>query len=257
MIAIPMSATYDWAYVALSFLISAVGAFVALTASAGIVTRGRPLNRINLLAAGLALGGIGVWAMHFIGMLAMRVDMGIGYAMPETFVSLALAIGGAVIALSWVGRNPGSLPHLLGAGAVLGAAVCGMHYLGMYGMRFGGVFEWSAGLIVASVLIAWVAATAAMVLAFAVRGFGARVVASLVMALAVCAMHYTGMAAADFICTTDRPNVIPRGFGVVSSFDLPVLVTVLALGMAFVIAVDQFFQHLDRQDVERRARARA
>jgi NO-binding membrane sensor protein with MHYT domain len=239
-----MPATFDLPFVALSFVISAIGAFVALTAASGIVSGRRPLNRINLLAAGLALGGIGIWAMHFIGMLAMRVDMGVGYAMTETLVSLAFAVGGSTLALSRVARNPGSLPHLLGGGATLGAAVCVMHYLGMYGMRFGGVFDWSPALVAASVAIACAAATAALVLAFAVRGLVARAAAALVMAVAVCAMHYTGMAAANFICTSATPAVIPSGFAVVSSMDLPVLVTVLALGMAFVISIDQLFQRI-------------
>jgi NO-binding membrane sensor protein with MHYT domain len=238
-----MSTTFDLPYVALSFILSAVGAFVALTAAGGIAA-GRSYSRINLLATGLALGGIGIWAMHFIGMLALRMEMGVGYAMTESFISLLLAVVGSALPLLWVARNPGSLRHLLAGGAVLAIAVCAMHYLGMYGMRFGGVFDWSPGLVAASILIAWVASTAALLLAFTVRGLTARLVAALVMAGAVCAMHYTGMAAATFICTTATPTVIPTGFGVVSSLDLPALVSVLALGMAFVISIDQFFQRM-------------
>ncbi|RYY48357.1 MAG: histidine kinase [Comamonadaceae bacterium] len=244
-------------YVALSFLISAIGAFVALTASAGILGAGRPISRINLLAAGLALGGIGIWAMHFIGMLALRIEMGVGYAMVETLASLLFAVGGSSLALLWVARDPHSLGNLAAGGAVLGLAVCLMHYVGMYGMRFGGYFDWSPGLVAASVLIAWVAATAALVLAFAVRGFAARLVAALVMAGAVCAMHYTGMAAASFICTSATPGAIPHGFAVVSALELPVLVAVVALGMAFVISVDQFFQRMDRSQSRMRAARRA
>jgi NO-binding membrane sensor protein with MHYT domain len=240
----PLPASFDLSYVALSFLISTVGAFVALTAAAGIAGRNRPLNRVNLFAAGLALGGIGIWAMHFIGMLAMEVDMGVGYAVTETLVSLAFAVVGCTIALSWVARHPGSVRHLLQGGLVLGLAVCVMHYLGMYGMRFGGFFEWSGTLVGASVAIALVAATAALFLAFSVRGLPARALAAAVMGVAVCAMHYTGMAAASFICTSATPALVPPGFGVVAARDLPVLVAVLALGMAFVISVDQVFQRL-------------
>lgn len=252
-----LPAAFDVSYVALSFLISAIGAFVALTAAAGITSGRRPVNRINVSAAGLALGGIGIWAMHFIGMLAMKIEMGIGYAMVETVVSLVVAAGGSTLALAWVARNPNSLRHLLGAGAMLGFAVCVMHYLGMYGMRFGGVFQWNAGLVAVSVVIAWVAATAALVLAFAVKGVTARAAAALIMAGAVCAMHYTGMAAADFICTSASPKMIPPGFAVVSSMDLPVLVTVLALGMAFVISIDQLFQRLGAPQPMAAARRRA
>ena len=57
----------------------------------------------------------------------------------------------AILALSWVARHPGSIRHLLQGGLVLGLAVCVMHYLGMYGMRFGGIFQWSGVLVAASV----------------------------------------------------------------------------------------------------------
>ncbi|RYF19264.1 MAG: histidine kinase [Comamonadaceae bacterium] len=253
----PLPASFDIPYVVLSLLISTVGAFVALTAAAGIAGRNRPLNRVNLFAAGVALGGIGIWAMHFIGMLAMQVDMGVGYAVTETLVSLAFAVVGSTLALSWVARHPGSTRHLLQGGLVLGLAVCVMHYLGMYGMRFGGYFQWSGTLVGVSVLIALVAATAALFLAFSARGLAARALAAVVMGVAVCAMHYTGMAAATFICTSATPGLIPPGFGVVAARDLPVLVSVLALGMAFVISVDQVFQRLGAapsgQPVRRRA----
>jgi NO-binding membrane sensor protein with MHYT domain len=234
--------SFDATYVALSFLISAVGAFVALTAAARIGDSRRSISRTNLLAAGLALGGIGIWAMHFMGMLALRIPLGIGYAMGETMASLVITVAGAGYALFTVATNPRSVRHILLGGIVLGLAVCVMHYLGMYGMRFGGHFEWSTGLVAASVAIAWVAATAALAITSIVRNVQARVVAALIMATAVCAMHYTGMAAAGFVCTVPNPLALPRGLGIVASFDLPVLVCIVALGSAFVISVDQFFQ---------------
>jgi NO-binding membrane sensor protein with MHYT domain len=237
---------FDPSYVILSFIVSAVGAFVALTAAANIAAApsGRRIDRINLWAAALALGGIGIWSMHFIGMLALHADLGIGYAMPETLASLLIAVAGTGYALHCVARHRGSVRHVLIAGAVLGLAVCAMHYLGMYGMRFGGFLQWSPGLVAASVGIAWLAATAAMALAFAVRSLAGRARVALVMAGAVCAMHYTGMAAAQVVCTTSTPGAIPTGWGVVSSMELPMLVIVVALGIAFVISIDQFFQHV-------------
>lgn len=239
-----MPTGYDPTFVALSFFISAVGAFVALTASAGIARPGRSISRINVLSAGLALGGIGIWSMHFIGMLAVKVDMAVSYSIVETFLSLLIAVGATAFALLTVARHPSSVKHILGAGALLGVSVCAMHYIGMYGMRFGGFLQWNFALIGASVLIAWVAATAALLLAFFVRNVAARVVASLVMAAAVAAMHYTGMAAADVICTTPTPLAFPDGWGAVSSLQLPSVVAAVALGIACVILIDQFFQHV-------------
>lgn len=239
-----MPTGYVPALVALSFMISAVGAFVALTASAGIVGAGRRISVFNAVASGTALGGIGVWAMHFVGMLSLRVDMGVSYSMPETVVSLVAAIACSAAALLWVARQPDSLPRMLGAGVMLGLGVSGMHYLGMAGMRFGGFLQWSWGLVAISVGIAIAAATAALWLAFTVRSLPARFLASLVMAAAVCAMHYTGMEAGSFICTTTTPLNFPQGNWLLTSLDMPALVSIAAFGMAFVIFVDQMFQRL-------------
>ncbi|MFC5497632.1 MHYT domain-containing protein [Caenimonas terrae] len=112
----------------------------------------------------------------------------------------------------------------------------------MYGMRFGGRFDWSIGLVGLSVLIAIVAAIAALWLAFNTNTWLARGGAALLMGVAVCAMHYTGMAAADLICTTAYRSKLPRGFGVISALDLPALVITLALGIAALLAVQQLVQ---------------
>ncbi|WP_374669725.1 MHYT domain-containing protein [Ramlibacter sp.] len=240
-----MPSSYSPSLVALSFLISAVGAFVALTAAAGIVGAGRRISVFNAVASGTALGGIGVWAMHFVGMLSLEVDMAVSYSLPETLLSLVAAIAASAGALLWVARQP-TPQRIVPAGILLGLGVCVMHYLGMYGMRFGGLLEWATPVVVASVLIAFVAATAALWLAFATRGFMARVTASLVMAGAVCAMHYTGMEAASFICTTPTPMASPPGNWLVSALDLPALVSIAAFGMAFVIFIDQMFQRMAR-----------
>jgi NO-binding membrane sensor protein with MHYT domain len=241
-----MQPDYSPPMVALSFLISALGAFAALTASSRIVGPGGRLNLLNAVISGTALGGIGVWSMHFIGMLAVRVNMGVSYSIPETFVSLVAAVAGSAGALLWVARRP-SLPRLAGAGVLLGLGVCVMHYLGMYGMRFAGFFEWSAPLVGVSVAIAIVAATAALWLAFVVRSLAARLAASLVMACAVCAMHYTGMGAATFICTSPEANGYPMGPWLITALELPALVTTVALGVAVVILVDQAFQRMQPQ----------
>lgn len=240
-----MPTTFDAPLVALSFAISLIGAFVALTASSRILGRGLKVSVFNALAAGFALGGVGVWAMHFVGMLALKVNMGVSYSLAETAVSLVAAVGGSTLALLWVARKPHSLPRVLGAGVLLGLGVCVMHYLGMYGMRFAGYIRWSLDAVALSMAIAVAAATAALWLAFRARSLTARGFASVFMAAAVCAMHYTGMAAADFICTSPNPQTIPSGTGLMTSFDLPSVVSVVALGAALIIFVDQMLQHVE------------
>lgn len=236
-----MPAHYDPATVALSFALALVGAFVALTATEQLDRVRGSAQRVNLVAASVALGGIGVWAMHFTGMLALRVGMGVSYSLPETGVSLLAAVAACGAALKAVSSRP-SLKRLLVAGTVLGLAVCVMHYLGMAGMRFHGVMQWNPVLVGASVLIAVIASTAGLWLALVVRGAPARVGASAIIAAAVCAMHYTGMAAADFVCTSSAPLAFPTGRGLLTSLELSDLVTFVSFGMAAIIAVDQLLQ---------------
>lgn len=236
-------ASYRPSYVPLSFAISVLGAFVALTAATRIRQRGR-ISGFNTLAAGVALGGIGVWAMHFIGMLALSLDVATSYSMLETGVSLLAAIAASSLALGFVARAPDRVPRLLGAGFLLGLGVVAMHYLGMFGLKFGGYIRWDFGVVALSAVIAVLAATAALWLAFNTRTLALRGAASVTMGVAVCAMHYTGMHAADFICTTANRVASPQGLGYVSSMDLSALVAAVALGMAALISIDQAFQRV-------------
>lgn len=163
--------SYDLGLVALSYAIAVLGSFVALTAARRIRGEQGGTRWLNVLAAGSALGGIGVWSMHFTGMLALRLGMGSGYAMAETLVSLVAAVAATSAALAFVAQRPDSNVRVLGAGALLGLGVAFMHYLGMAGMRFPGFIVWSWDVVGLSVLIAVAAASAALWLAFRTRGF--------------------------------------------------------------------------------------
>ena len=236
--------TYDPNFVLLSLAIAFVGSFIALSAARRIVNAKGQVDVIDLISATLGLGGIGVWTMHFIGMLALHLDVRVGYSMTETIVSLFVVCIATGFALTYVARAPSSWSRLLTAGAILGLGVGVMHYLGMYGMRFGGYIGWSIPIVAASLLIAVVAATAALWLAFNTSSLAIRLVAAAVMAVAVCAMHYTGMSAADFVCTTDQRQLLPGGFGIISATELPKIVLLVSVGIALVLSIDLTVQRI-------------
>lgn len=242
MTASPVLTSYQWGYVALSYAFAVLGSLVALSAAARIRQRDGTLHWGNTLAAGLALGGIGVWSMHFIGMVALRMDVGSSYAIDETLVSLVAAVLASSLALAFVARAPESIARVLGAGFLLGMGVVAMHYLGMHGMRIPGYIRWDAALIAASAVIAVIAATAALWLAFNTRGLPARSAAALLMGVAVCAMHYTGMSAADFVCTSADRGIAPKGPGLVNLAFLPNMVTFWTMSIAALIVVYQLYQ---------------
>ncbi|MFP8833837.1 MHYT domain-containing protein [Hydrogenophaga sp. XSHU_21] len=239
-----VNTSWDPSLIALSFAFAVIGSFVALTAANRLTNRRGALDWTNVLAVGVALGGVGVWSMHFIGMLALQMDVGSSYSMLETFTSLAVAVAATAWSVSFAARNPGSLPRLLLAGTGLGLSVVVMHYLGMYGLKIYGFITWNIPLVAGSMLIAVVAATAALWLAFNSPTLGRRVGASLAMGVAVCAMHYTGMAAAEFVCTTPERSAIPQGSGFIPSFRLEMLVIASTGMLTAVLALDQLYQRL-------------
>lgn len=244
----PVASSYQVGYVALSYFISVIGSFVAVWAAQHIRREDGRISTANAVAAGIALGGIGVWSMHFIGMVALKLEAATAYSLWETVVSLVAAVVGSAVALAYVARAPERFGRILGAGALLGMGVVVMHYLGMVGLKISGYILWDYGVIAASAGIAVLTATAALWLAFHTVGAIARVGAALVMGVAVCVMHYTGMAAASFICTAD-PHLAPQGFGYISPAQLPAIVSFVALTTAAMIVVYQLYED-SAQDVD-------
>ena len=202
-----------------------------------------PSSRIynaTLIVSGIAFGGLGVWAMHFMGQLALRIPVEVNYALGQTLLSLVAAVGAAIWGLSIVARNPHSWTRLMLAGAMLGLGVSAMHYLGMYSMNFGGFFIWNWSLVAVSMLIAFVAATAGLWLAFKTNSLQTRLLAALVMGGAVCAMHYTGMAAAEFVCTTAATPATDT-LSMIGGLQLPVLLVSLMVAIGLAVTLDRMY----------------
>jgi NO-binding membrane sensor protein with MHYT domain len=201
-----LSPEYSLGMVALSFFISFAGSLVALICAGRMVgADGRP-NLAIVACAAVALGGIGIWTMHFIGMLAYRLPIAISYNMPLTVVSLVAAVLISGIALYMAGgRSRFSRPGWLAGSLLAGVGVCVMHYMGMFAMNMRASMDFDLAQVGLSVLIAVSAAAAALWLAFNLRKFSHKVVAAAVMGVAVCTMHYVGMGAASMVCTAAAP----------------------------------------------------
>ena len=220
--------TWDSVLICVSLIVVFIASFTALdTAGRVAVTRGWSA-RFWLLVGGIAMG-IGVWAMHFIGMLAMMLPMMMRYDTRLTILSLLVAILASVLAF---GQTVGGLhltrQRLLRGTLILGAGVAVMHYLGMYALLIEPQPEWNALLVALSVLIAFAASGLALWLAFHLRQGDhhlmlMRGLASLVMGIAIAGMHYVGMAAAEF---SHSSMMQPHG---VSNAGLAVWVTLITL----------------------------
>ncbi|MDZ4356094.1 MAG: MHYT domain-containing protein [Variovorax sp.] len=201
-----LSPEYSLGLVALSFVISFFGSLVALICAGRMVGADGKPNLAIVACAAVALGGIGIWSMHFIGMLAYRLPFGISYNMPLTIVSLVAAILISGIALYLAGgRAKFNRSGWLAGSLLAGLGVCVMHYMGMFAMNMRATMSFDPGMVALSVVIAITAAAAALWLAFNLRKLSHQVAAAAVMGVAVCTMHYVGMSAASMICTAAAP----------------------------------------------------
>lgn len=232
-----LATSFDPGWVAISFVVSVIGSYTALWVAPSVAgQRSGQVNWFNAALSGLALGGVGIWSMHFLGMLAYEVPLAVGYRLTELVVSLVAAVLVSALAVGYMSAQAFSLRRLLVAGPLAGIGVAVMHYLGMYGMRFGGYFDWNLLLVLLSVAIAVAAASAALWLAFHARSAVTRAGAALAMGVAVCTMHYTGMAAATVVCTTsNRRLMLPE---LLRAGDLGMAIAVVAVGVALMVAAD-------------------
>jgi NO-binding membrane sensor protein with MHYT domain len=195
---------YEPLLVALSYLISVLGSYTALQLAIAIPqARSRAAALGWVLGAAVALGGGAIWSMHFIAMNAADMGMPVSYDASLTFASLLMAIAASGVGLYIVGRGEGSATKLLAAGVLTGLGVALMHYTGMAAMIMNAKISYDPTLFNASLVIAVVAATVALWLAFNLRGNLQRFGSALVMGVAVCGMHYTGMYAVQMKHTAE------------------------------------------------------
>jgi diguanylate cyclase (GGDEF)-like protein len=145
--------------------------------------------------AALAVG-FGIWATHFVAVLAFRPGFTLGYDLWLTVLSLLIAIlvCGAGIAMAI--RGTSTMDRFLG-GAIVGVAISSMHYAGIAALVMGGSLVWNPALVATSIIAGIV--LGGLAFATGMQGNIRRLLAgALLLTLAICAMHFTAMASADF-----------------------------------------------------------
>src|SRR4029453_14545705 len=145
----------------------------------------------------VAIGGTGIWTMHFVAMLGFGVVGGSSrYDVGRTAVSAVIAVAtvGLGLMIALVGSRAKRVRIVIG-GVLAGLGVAAMHYTGMSAMRLDGQVYYGTGRVALSVAIAVVAATVALWLTVTVQRPSAIFVSALIMGVAVNGMHFTGMSA--------------------------------------------------------------
>jgi NO-binding membrane sensor protein with MHYT domain len=216
----------------LAYTVSVTGCLLGLQCAARART-GK--DRIGwLLGAAIAIGGTGIWVMHFIAMLGFSIrGTEIRYDIPLTLLSAITAIAVVGIGLFIVVKPEPSLLGLLAGGAITGIGVGSMHYMGMYAMKSNAMIVYDMRRVALSMVIAVVAATVALWFTLRVKGFFATVGAGLIMGVAVCGMHYTGMSAMH--AHTGNTHE-PEGAGAMELI-APLIVVISVVTMLLLISV--------------------
>jgi PAS domain S-box-containing protein len=197
-----LAGSYDYRLVALSVIIAMLASYAALDLG-GRVTASRGHLRYIWLTGGAAAMGMGIWSMHYIGMLAYDLPVAVLYHWPTVLWSLLAAVLASAVALFVVSRNKMGLVSIGIGSLLMGSGIAAMHYIGMGAMRLTAMCHYSPRLVVLSVILAVVISLVALWLTFQLRAdansVGWRKLASaLLMGAAIPVMHYTGMAAVSF-----------------------------------------------------------
>ena len=217
----------------LAYLMSCVGCFLGLRCTTRArAYRGAARARWLILAA-LAIATTGIWVMHFIAMLGFTIPgESIRYNVPITILSMVIAVLVVGIGTFIVGfSRAGTWPLLLG-GLIIGCGVASMHYLGMAAIRVQDSLTYDPALVVASVVIAVIAGTAALWAALRLNTLWSTLIASLIMGVAVSGMHYTAMAALR-VYIAPGLAVSTSATASASAFLLPLILGLSSVGFIF------------------------
>ena len=258
-----MTGSYDYSEVARSVLIAIAASYAALDL-AGRVTAASGRTRGAWLTGGATAMGIGIWTMHFKGMLAFHLPVPVEFHWPTVLASLLVAILASGVALYVASRQKMGPAEALTGSLIMGSGIAGMHSIGMAAMRLPATTTFSPLLVTFSVLFAILFSLVALLMAFDLREetkwtVPRRLGSATVMGLAVSAMHYTGMAAATFI-PASLPNlshavsISPLGNNGIAIVTLIVLVAAMVTSSVDRRAnagVQRLNQELERRVAER------
>ena len=246
-----LTGTYDPWLVTLSALVAIGSSILALQLTRLSQSQASLVSRhFSLLASSVSLGA-GIWAMHFIGMLAYKICTPVSYYPDATLVSMMPGILASYYALHLMSENQLDYRKLIKGGVSVGAGIGAMHYIGMLAMRMEPVLKFDLGWVLISVVVAVSLATLSLWTSMFLSQQGklppkvSIMLGGLLMGSAITAMHYTGMASARFIGQA-QPGFDPQNNQSITLALGITLVTILIGIIATVInALMRYRQMLD------------
>jgi len=222
---------HDPYLVALSVAIAILGGYTGFSLAARV--RGAPgVSRRVLLAGAATFLAIGIWTMHFVGMLAAPIPADAVYLVLPTMISFlicALVVG---ISLFFVSVGEPTLPRVASSAVLLGLGIVSMHYVGIHGLAGNFAIQHDPAMVLLSALVAIGTAYGGL-RAFLARQEGIRLIASAIAyGFAVAGMHYTATWGMHFVPLADTAPHHAVG-GLAAS---PQILSIVVAVLCFVIA---------------------
>jgi len=194
---------YSFLLVLFSVSVAIASSYTAFLLSERIQASSNNKQQLLWLSVGSLSLGCGIWAMHFLGMLAFELPIPVAYDIQTTVLSLLPVLLASVIVLRWHQAGQRARSSLLLQSVLLGAGIGAMHYIGMGAMRLDAVMRYDVELFSLSIIVAVVLSYISLELKrWAESSDDKRFsitqkvfFASLSMGIAISGMHYTGMAA--------------------------------------------------------------
>lgn len=196
-----MDGNYNLYIVGLSIAIAILASYSALNITSKI-SDANGKSKFFWLFGGAMVMGSGIWSMHFVGMLAMHMNMNVKYDAFLTIMSMLASVISSFIAFYITMPKDINWSKIAIGGFVMGSGIVTMHYIGMEAMVVHADIRYDPVFWILSAVIALAASYAALLLFLRFRNHSKSSLlkwgSAVVMGFAVCGMHYTGMGAARF-----------------------------------------------------------
>ncbi|MDJ0713016.1 MAG: MHYT domain-containing protein [Prochloraceae cyanobacterium] len=233
-----LTSTYNPTLVSFSIFIAVIAAYTALELTERISEKGK-IKLSWLIGSSLTMG-TGVWAMHFVGMLAYSIGVPINYDLTTVIISWCPAIIASGMVFYYLERGFNNWFELLWAGTLMGSGIGAMHYIGMVAMRVPAVMHYDYSVVALSVVFAVILSSVSLATAnFVLKKFKEReemkIAGSFLMGTAISGMHYIGMAAAHFTSsslTPTRSSIRIADTGLASTIGTVTIIIIFAALMA-------------------------
>jgi len=188
-----LTVEHDFRLVVLAGLVCFVASIVAVSIFHRAIAARARTRLIWIAIAGAAIG-YGIWATHFVAMLAYEPGVTTGYGIVLTALSLATAMlltsGGFGVAVGDSGRW-----RAAAGGVIIGGGIASMHYLGMWALEVPGRVSWSLDLVFVSIILAMCLGYAALAVAIRYQNYRGTLAAAVLLTLAIVSHHFTAMGA--------------------------------------------------------------